>query len=360
MTTNTPTLADVAVVLGMHKSTVSKALSGTGNISRSTRDRVRRAARELGYEPNPLAQRLAGSKASPLVYVLSGTLDLGMATQKIRLIQAALHGAAFEAPIHTCPEPVADGGRSQAEQVRQLCRQRPRAIVCAAQLIDADVYPELEAYRRAGGVVVSYDSPVPLACDQVIFDREDNAYQAARRLLEAGHRKIGIGMSRLPERPQGAFASPQSQRLRGFRRALGEFGVPFQEKWLFENPPYDEGGAAMAQRFLAMIERPTGLCIVNDQVAFAFMVDVMRAGVRVPDEVSIVSHDNQPITHRCPVPMTSATQPVEEIVRATVAMLTERLAGYDGEPRTVTIRGELVERASVAAPPFPTGAAHDA
>ena len=253
-------------------------------------------------------------------------------------------------PIYACPERAGDSGQSQAAQIKHLCRQRPRAIVCAAQMIAPDVFRELEAYQRAGGIVVSYDSPVPLACDQVIFDREDNAYQAARYLMERGHRQIGIGMSRTPAWLSGAPAVPQAYRLKGFRRALEEFGALPREEWLFENPPYEEGGVAMARRFLRLSERPTGLCIVNDYVAFAFMVDVMRAGVRVPQDVSIVSHDNQPIASRCPVPMTSVSQPTEQIAQAVVSMLLERMEGYGGAPRTITVRGELVARDSVAPP----------
>jgi DNA-binding LacI/PurR family transcriptional regulator len=86
-----PTIDDVAGALGMHKSTVSKALSGKGSLSTVTRDRVRRAARELGCEPSLLAQRLAGGYRTSSVCLFSGTLDLGLATQKIRLIQQDLN-----------------------------------------------------------------------------------------------------------------------------------------------------------------------------------------------------------------------------------------------------------------------------
>ncbi|HVK04559.1 MAG TPA: LacI family DNA-binding transcriptional regulator [Armatimonadaceae bacterium] len=351
-----PTIDDVALALGMHKSTVSKALSDKGNISHATKVRVREAARELGYEPNPLAQRLANGYRNPMVYIFSGTLDVGVATQKIRLIQQELNAASLEVPIYTCPE--SGGGaaaqqRSQAAQIKQLCRQRPRAIVCAVQMVGEDVFSELAAYQREGGIVVSYDTPIPLECDQVVFDREDNAYRAAKHLLEWGHRKIGIGMSRtsLPLLLDPAAAGlPQSGRMRGFRRALDEFGVPLRAEWFFENAPYEEGGEEMARRFLSLEDRPTGLCIVNDYVAFAFMVDVMKAGVRVPGDVSIVAHDNQRIASRCPVPMTSATHPVEQIAQSVVAMLLDRIEGYDGPPRTETVRGELVVRGSAAPP----------
>lgn len=337
----------------MHKSTVSLALSGKGNVSTATRERITRVAHEMGYEPNPLAQRLAHGHRNSVVCIFSGTLDVGLATEKILLIQQELSAHGLEVPIYTSPDTGDNGGASQAAQLKQVCRQRPRAIVCAAHMLHPAVFPELEAYRRGGGIVVSYDIPVPLPCDQVIFDREDNAYRAARCLLERGHRRIGIAMSHTLPTVTGAPNAPQSFRLQGFQRALDEFGVTFREEWLFQNPTYEKGGAEMARRFLAMTQRPTGLCIVNDYVALAFMVEVMRAGVRIPEEVSVVSHDDQPIASYCPVPLTAVSQPVEAIARAVVEMLMERLSEAETTdstpPRTISIRGELVERESVIA-----------
>ena len=345
-----PTIQDVAGALGMHKSTVSLALSGKGNVSAATRQRVRTAARELGYEPNPVAQRLATGLNNDTVCLFSGGIDVGLVAAKLYLLQQELCARALDVPLYTGHEPSEGRGEAQAVRISQLCRQRPRAIVCATHRVHPAVFPELQGYQRAGGIVVSYDSPVPLACDQVIFDREDNAYQAARHLLECGHRRVGLGFSILPGYSPDAPGDPQNTRLRGFRRALAEWGAPVRDEWLFRLPTYEQGGAEMARRFLQLRDRPTGLCIVNDYVALAFMVEVMREGVRVPEDVSIVGHDNQTIASYCPVPLTSVSQPAERIVAATVEMLLDRIEnGVAAAPRTRTIRGELVRRDSVAA-----------
>src|SRR5688572_4984338 len=98
------TIHDVAAALGMHKSTVSLALSGKGNVSKATRARVVAAANEMGYQPNPLAQRLARGYRNDLVCLFTGALDVGLATQKILSIQQQLNSRALEAPIYTCGE----------------------------------------------------------------------------------------------------------------------------------------------------------------------------------------------------------------------------------------------------------------
>src|SRR5579862_4591770 len=116
-----PTIHDVAGALGLHKSTVSLALSGKGNLSTATRQRVLAAARELGYEPNPLAQRLARGHRNATVAIFSGLLDVGLTTEKILLIQKALSEHSLEVPIYTCLEPTgmseAGAGKSQAAQI---------------------------------------------------------------------------------------------------------------------------------------------------------------------------------------------------------------------------------------------------
>jgi LacI family transcriptional regulator len=351
-------IQDLADELGLHMSTVSLALSGKGTISATTRQKVLTAARALGYQPNPLAQRLAASISGNLVCILSRPLDVGLGTQKLMLIQNELAARSLEVPLYTYAGPAQDQGTAEEEsyaaQIRQLCKQRPRAIVCAGAVIHPMVFPELEAYQRAGGTVISYDVPAPLECDQVIFDREDNAYQAARCLLEQGHRKIGFTMSKPPAWSSEAKYMPWTSRLKGFRRALEEFGATCRDEWLiFHDSAYEEGGQDLARRFLAMpsAERPTGLCIVNDYVAMAFMVEAMRVGIRFPEEVSVVSHDNQRITTLCPVPLTSASHPVEKIAHTVVEMVTKRIAGYDGPACKEIITGDLVTRQSVVAPP---------
>ena len=342
------TLKDVALSLGMHKSTISLALSGKGTLAEETRHRIRQTAREMGYAPNPLAQRLARGVESNTVCILSGDLDVGISTEKILRIQKALGGEGFETPLHICPSLSEEGAARQASQIRSLCDQRPLALVCAVQRFYPQVLAELERYSLRGGVLVCYDTPVALGCDQVVFDREENAYRAARFVLDAGHRTIGLGMS--PPTQPGNPADPPVARLRGFRRALDEFGVRFRPEWDFRNSLYEPGGVALARQFLALAERPTALAIVNDYVALAFMTEVIRAGVRIPEDLSVIGHDNQPIAAFCPVPLTSATQPIERIAVAVVERLKARLDGEDDPPKTVSIAGEIVERGSVACP----------
>jgi LacI family transcriptional regulator len=339
---------DVAAALGMHKSTVSLALSGKGNVSQKTRERVLEVATAMGYEPNPLAQRLANGASNSLVCLCSGGLDVGIGTEKILLIQKKLGQLALEVPIYTFADRSEQNVPSQAAQLRGLCRQQPRAIICAAQALNPVVFGELERYQREGGIVVSYDSAIPLDCDQVIFDREDNAYQGARYLIERGHTNIGFAISVTSHWPTLDVTHPQNIRVTGFKRALKEAGLLWRDEWMFRHSLYEAGGAQLAQQYLECNPRPTALCIVNDYVSLAFMVEVTRQGVRVPEDVSIIGHDNQAVASYCPVPLTSISQPVEKVADSVAELLHARLQGDTGPAKKIIVRGELFERSSVA------------
>lgn len=193
---------------------------------------------------------------------------------------------------------------------------------------------------------MAYDAAVPLACDQVVFDREDNAYRAARYLIEQGHRRIGLGLA-APRRQDGQFHQPQNARILGFTRALEEAGLEVRPEWIFEEPNYEFGGASLAAHYLEQRERPTALCIVNDYMALAFMIEVARAGVQVPRDLGVIGLNNQLIASYCPVPLTSVSHPKDQIVRAVVELLTSRIQGATVPPRNVNIRGEIIERESV-------------
>jgi DNA-binding LacI/PurR family transcriptional regulator len=338
---------DVAAALGMHKSTVSLALSGKGNVSLKTRARVLEVATAMGYEPNPLAQRLANGASSSLVCLCSGGLDVGIGTEKILLIQKKLGQLALEVPIYTFADRAEQNVPSQAAQLRGLCRQQPRAIICASQALNPVVFSELERYGREGGIVVSYDSAIPLDCDQVIFDREDNAYQGARYLIERGHTRIGLAISVASHWPTADATHPQNIRVAGFKRALAEAGLPWRDEWMFRHSLYEAGGAQLAQQFLATNPRPTALCIVNDYVSLAFMVEVARQGIRIPEDISIIGHDNQAVASYCPVPLTSISQPIEKVADSVAQLLEMRLQGDESPARKLIVRGELFERSSV-------------
>ncbi|MBC8101727.1 MAG: LacI family DNA-binding transcriptional regulator [Cytophagales bacterium] len=333
------TINDVAAAAGVTKATVSLTLSGKRQPSPETRDAILRAAHDLGYEPNPNARSLATGRRDTTVGLFALYLDFGVATHKIGIIQSRLGAQGFQVPLYTGGYGQNIGKPAQIALLREVLRSRPRAIICHTEILNPETRQDLKRFQEEGGFVVGYDYPDMLDCDQVILDREDNTYQAARHLLEGGHRRIGFYLP--------GPLKPGHPREVGFRRALAEFDAAVEERWIFHGGEYMEGGARLASAFLALSDRPTAMCIVNDEAAAAFIAEIGRNGLRVPENVSVVSHDDIAIARYSPVRLTAVSHPVEAIAQTVVDLMLDRLTErFTGPARRVFVRGKLTIRES--------------
>jgi DNA-binding LacI/PurR family transcriptional regulator len=277
-------------------------------------------------------------------------------------LQTLLTQRGYRVATHVCRgeynQPAAD---LHAAVMSNLRLQSPQGIICSTADLAADskdALRELQLYCEGGGFAVTYDAPTSLdiGCDQVLFDREHNTYTATRHLLELGHRQIVF---------YGGWDTPAPQRLQGYVRALSEFGLSAQSDWILPGheisaqsphlaaPNFnEESGARLAEMFLALQPRPTAACITNDAVAVAFITGLLRRGVRVPEEVSVIGQDNLPVgEYSSFVPLTTVSQPAKEITEHVVELMMQRIHGeISGPPRHITLTGDLVLRNSTAPP----------
>jgi DNA-binding LacI/PurR family transcriptional regulator len=334
----TATLRDVAALAGMDKATASRALNGKGYISSETRDAAFKAAQELGYQPDLYAQRLKGGPSHNTIALLAES-DLGVLTQQTSFINHRLDEMGSEVQVHNVPHYVSHLEEKQVALVNRVRRQRPGAIICAASLVPA-AFHELKLFMEEGGVVVGCGEKIDMECDQVIFDTQRRAYLAAQHLLELGHREIGFCVHN--EFHQDAID------LSGFSHAMEEYGAPIQKDWIFGGGNYEEGGGRLAEAYFDWPKKPTGLCIVNDVSASAFVTVMCRNGVNVPGDVSVVGFDDALAARYAFVPLTSANYPLEAIGQNVAEFAQSRLEGYSGPPRTVVVQSEIITRSSTA------------
>jgi DNA-binding LacI/PurR family transcriptional regulator len=337
-TRKSATLRDVAALAGISKSTAARALAGKGKISPEKREVALRAAQQLGFQPDLYAQHLANGRNHNLIGLLS-TNDMGVLTEQAAFIYHRLNELNFVVQMHNVPYHVNHFEDRQIALVNLLRRQRPAAIIAGSPMAPGGVQ-ELQLYMQEGGVVVGYLARQDLECDQVPLDLRHRAYLAARHLLELGHREIGFCF-------HGGI-SQDSPELVGFSDALTEFGTPVQNDWLFEGGNYEEGGARLAEAYLSWAKKPTGLCVVNDVSASAFVTYLHRNGFSVPGDVSVVGFDDARAARYALVPLTSVSYPLDFMGSHVVEFTKSRLNGYDGPPRTVVAQSELVTRSSTA------------
>ncbi len=335
-----PTMQTIASRLGVSRMTVSFALNGNGRLSDEMRQKVLDVARELDFKPNQDAQRLKGQRPDTVnLFVL--WLEPGVGSSKIRCIQDLFKMRGRDVPVHCAGLRNSANQANQVEVLAALRRDKPHALIAATGGLHVGAIEELQRYQAEGGLLVAYDHPANLDCDHVLFDREENTYQATRHLLELGHRDIGIGFH--------YNLRAGDPRYQGYRRALGEFNIEPRAQWGLEGlqaEDYTVAGVTMAQKFLALAQRPTAMAIINDYAAMAFLSELRKAGVECPRDLSLVGHDDHPLSRHNYVPLSTVTHPTQQIAESVAEYLLSRLDGYDGPPRTVTLQGQLVQRES--------------
>lgn len=344
MDSNSVTIHDVARAAGLSTTTVSAALTGNGRLSDATRELVRREAEKLGYDASPQGRGLRRGRSQE-IGLLSPQVDLGVSTLKTHAIARYLNQKGYTVPISAYINDGPGALTVQEKLVASMRRQKLRAVVCDTLNLHGATraLADLRAYLDEGGQAVFYDWPIELEADAVVFDREHNTYLATRHLLENGHRRIGACIPNTTD--------PRDSRRAGFERAMREFDAPIRTNWVVSVPyalEAEREGATLARWFLELPERPTAMCVVNDMVALAFAATADRHGVRIPEDVSLVGHDNRALAEFGPLPLTTVTHPADEIARRVVELLDSRLTGsYDGPARREVVRGQLVERQSV-------------
>jgi LacI family transcriptional regulator len=336
------TVHELAKKLGVSPTTVSAALTGNGRISEKTRQRVLAVANEANFSPNPHARRLRWQGGNDTVCLLSLGLASGVVIEKIVLLQRALIQQGFNAPIHSLGWATEEKNLvDDVRLMRETCLQKPRAIILNSYAFTPRALAVLEQYQTEGGIVVCYDQAAS-QFDNVIFDRRHNTYLATSHLLELGHRSILFTVY------PGALG--RDQRYLGYRQALREHHIPPRTEWLFPSSLYqEERGHELAIAFQKMQKKTTAACIINDYAAGAFISEMLQQGYSIPQDISVIGHDNASFAPYAAVPLTTVTHPTEEIVDAVLQLLDNRLSNSAASaPRKKIIRGELVIRQSTA------------
>lgn len=331
------TLKELSKELGLSVTTISDALKETpsGYVAPQTRERVQAAAARLGYRPNLHARRLVTQRASNVVGIYSHVVPTyELQLTKLNAVQKTLAAQGYE-------QNLAIGG---IETFGRLARQNPAGLVVFNW---GNALPTLEAYLHPETQLVVLDNhtALPAHADLVSFDRTANTRLATQHLLERGHRRLGVFL------PQDHW--PEGERGRGVQAALTAFGLELSavRHYSTSTSASYETGRLVAEQWLADTRRPTGMVLLNDETAAGFLTRVQAAGVRVPEEVSVVGHDNRAWSPHLSVPLTTVTHPAQEIAEAAVTLLLERLTGtYSGPSRKITVGSELVLRASTAPP----------
>jgi LacI family transcriptional regulator len=311
---------------------VSYALRGL-QVSDETKERVRRAAADLGYEANPIARALAGGQTG-LVGVLCGSLeDLWQ--------QQLAAGIGRELLARDRYALILDAGSDPKRELAIAHQLRDQRV---DGLIVSPVDPSADGWAALAETVPIVSIGDSLAAAQtageVLFDNRAGVTLALEHLAGLGHRSIAVltpSRASTPDRPAEVHVAAEAQRL-GLRVAIVTSGHNLS------------AATATARRVLRERDRPTALFCFSDSIAYGAYAAAAELGLRIPEDVSVAGYDDHPVSGLLSPGLTTVGWEIGSIMRSAVRMV---VAAIEGKPRRqrVTRPPVLRSRASTSAPP---------
>ena len=334
------TIRDVADRAGVSPTTVSFVLNDVQgpNLRDETRQRVLEAARELGYVPSAAARSLVSGQTSTIGLVIFDAAQIpvdGFLPQMLYSLNTVSRDGGFRVLM----EPIEDIRRPEAYLDLVHSRQIDGLIVLNRRAKDRQL---LQLIESGFPVVLIGRLDHPSAC-YVGTDDIGLSCKATEHLLGLGHELIAH-ISYAPSSYLGARA-----RLIGYRQALKQAGVPYDESLVRFADHSAESGYHETGPLLDLSPRPTALFAGNDTIAFGAMAAIHERGLRIPEDIAIVGYDDLPNARYAIPPLTTIWSKPLQVGRRAGEMLISLIQGEEPEDAQLVIRGELVIRESCGA-----------
>ena len=324
---------DVATRAKVSQSAVSRTFTPGGSVSKQTRERVLKAANELGYRPNALARAMISGR-SKLIALLAAYLDNQFYPVVLERLSRALQAHGYHVLLF-----MTEPGK-QDDVVQQMLQYQVEGVVMASATLSSDLAREC---ALAGIPVVLFNRRIASSpASSVTTNNVEGGRLAAEFLVKGGHQRIayiaGIEDSSTNLDREAGFVNGLTAAGRTmFNRAVG--GYTF------------EGATDAARRLFKRADKPDAVFVANDHMAFA-VVDVLRDELKLdlPSDVSVVGYDDVPAAAWGGYRLTTVSQPIDQMTEVTASILLEQIDNQSVKGRAALLPPRLVVRDTARIP----------
>lgn len=330
------TIKDIARKVGLSPMTVSRALRADSAIRPETRARVQRAAEASGYVPNLVAVSLASNRSNTIGVIIPTLLD-SIYASTVEAVGRVLGGHGYEFILGSSGY----DGASEERFIKTFLRRRVDGLVLPA----IDHTKATRTMLRAAGVPVVEIGNIPAApIGHVVgFSNEAASHAAAAHLIRSGCRRLAfIG-------GHGEHNANGRDRLAGFHRALAEHGQAVRRGQVLMVDYDAQTSLAPIRAFLGRLDRCDGLLVAGEIWSPLVMLECLRQGISVPDELSVIGIGEVELSDLLPCPLTTVTLPREQAGALSAECIVRLCRGETVAPRVQELDFTLHERASVRA-----------
>jgi DNA-binding LacI/PurR family transcriptional regulator len=326
---------DIAKRAKVSIGTVSNVLNGTVAVREPLRLRVLEAIKAFGYQRSQLARGLRRNYTNMIGMIVPDITNPFFPS----LVRAA-EDVAYTHKYRLVLCNSDNDSQKEASYLTELQSYLPAGLLLIPA-IDSLLREQPMRNGRPTPTVCIDRKPEGWKCDTIYAGNENGAYAATLHLIDHGHRRIAVigGPSHLAN---------ARQRLRGFRQALKEAGIPLPDAYVQTGRFDRASGIEAALCLLRPASRPTAIFAANDLMAMGAMLGMRELGLRCPEDVSLVGFDNLvDIVDLLQPPLTTVQQPVYRLGVTAAELLLERISGANDAPKEIVLETELIRRGSV-------------
>ncbi|HEY8970912.1 MAG TPA: LacI family DNA-binding transcriptional regulator [Puia sp.] len=333
------TIKDIAKALGLSTSTVSRALRGSYEISAETKKLVLEYAEKLNYRPNPIAQSLK-EKRSRSIGIIVCEIANNFFSQAINGIESVAYKKGYYVIISQSHESY----EREVSNAQYLASRSVDGLLVSLSTETTDL-SHLKKLHEKGLPIVFFDRVTEeMQTHKVIANNFNGAYQATEHLLRSGFKRIAhVTIS--------PHLSITKQRLDGYKAALADNGVPFDDS-LVKYCKY--GGLIISETeqaidaLLHLPKKVDAIVAASDKLSTGCLSALARKNVKIPDDMALVGFTNSPLTEVFHPSMSSIRQPAFEMGQVAMEMLIQIIESRRPvtEFETRVLNTELTIRAS--------------
>jgi len=335
MRSNQITIKDIARILGISPSTVSRALKDHPDINTDTKKAVNDLADKLKYQPNAVALSLKNSRSNTIGVIIPEIVHY--------FFSSVISGIEDVASQKGFTVIICQSNESYAREVansRTLLSHRVDGILVSISK-ETHSFDHFENLQDGGIPLVFFDRIASeVKADQIIIDDIDASYNATRHLIETGCKRIVH------------FAGPQGliigrDRLQGYINALTEAGLPIDNRLIIEADTFEKARNAVVKMLDAGIV-PDGIFAVNDMTAIGAMQTILKRGYKIPADISIVGFSDGYLSGITDPNLSSVDQHGYEMGTTAAEMLFHRILSSEEEyiPEVKVLKADLIVRGS--------------
>lgn len=330
------TIYDIAKELSISPTTVSRGLNNHPGVNKNTKQKIFDVATQMGYRSNTFASSLR-KKRTNTIGVIVPRLNSSFQSSVMAGMEKVANEAGYNLIISQSLETV----QKEIANAKTMFDSRVDGLLVSIAY-DTENIDHFEPFFSKGIPLLFYDRvPEHKNCTSIVIDNIQAAHKATTHLIAQGCKNLVHISGNLK-------VNVYKDRLKGFKYALMDNDIPFNESSVIITDLSEEAGVKAAQQILQMTPAPDGIFVSNDNCAVSCIKTLKQAGIAIPEDMAIVGFNNDPITSVIEPNLTTIDYPGYEMGEVAVRSLINYLDGASDVSitNTITLRSELIVRES--------------